>query len=120
MVDKEICEEIRRELEGARKAAAGGKAPLARVCARRAAGTAVRVWLAHNPREGWGSGMVACLQALAEDPKMPEEIRSSAAHLTARRQSFEETGDPAAPIDDAARIIVHLLGREALPPSSEQ
>jgi HEPN domain-containing protein len=96
---------VEDELNRARKARASGNEGQARVCARRAAGIAVRAWYRRRSEaEGPGDALKQ-LQRLQGDAAVPEAVREAARRLTARvdfdhRLPFEED-----PIQDAQRIV---------------
>ena len=74
--------EIRLELERAEAARAAGNEGRARVCARRAAGSAARDYLARHgvrPRTLYNA-----LEALAAFPRLAPDLRQAAVHLTTR------------------------------------
>jgi hypothetical protein len=79
-VKQKIAEELRRG-EAARKTGMEGRA---RVCARRAAGEAVREALAQRGRAVAGPSAVDMLAALREDPETSAEVRAAAERLLMR------------------------------------
>jgi hypothetical protein len=97
------------ELAGADAAWAGGNAGRARVCARRAAGMALKGWLATNPRDAYGTSFMHHLNALADDAAIPVAIREAAARLAARPKPPEGFAapppEPLTPMADARLIL---------------
>jgi hypothetical protein len=105
---KALAERIEAELVRARTARLQGNAGMARVCARRAAGLAIREWYRKRSRSGWGGDALKQLQRLQADALAPEAIRAAARRLATKvdmdhRLPFEED-----PIEDARGIIEHL------------
>ncbi len=76
--------EIRDELEKAQKARARGNEGQARVCARRAAGMAARLYLARRGEQFRSPSAYDLLQLVSEDLLLPADIRETAARLTLR------------------------------------
>ncbi len=96
-------DEIQKELNRARAAQQEGNAGMARVCARRAAGIAIR------KSKGQGGSAVEQLRGLARDESAPELIRQAAARLCATVQEDHTLPFDENPIQDAERIIGHFL-----------
>lgn len=76
--------QIQAELNKAEEARARGNEGRARVCARRAAGIAVRAYFAQRGRVARSPSAYDLLNLLAEDPTLPADLRQIAAHLTLR------------------------------------
>ena len=76
--------EIQMELENAELARAEGNVGRARVCARRAAGMAVRDYFARQGVRPRSSSAYELLRLVADDPAVPADLREYAAHLTLR------------------------------------
>ncbi len=98
-------EAVARELEDAVASAETGNEGRVRVCARRAAGTAISFWLQFHPRQGWSSDAVSQLRGLQDEESVSEEVRSAARRLSTRvTEKFIQpfTSDP---ISDARLII---------------
>ncbi len=75
------------ELDGARVAWDEGNAGKGRVCARRAAGMALKAWLVGDPRPAgpdYGRSFMHHLNALADDGQVETAVREAAARLAAR------------------------------------
>ncbi len=76
--------EINAELELAEQARRRGNEGQARVCARRAAGIAARVYLDQHGRGVRASSAYDVLRLLAKDPNLPPDLWQSAEYLTLR------------------------------------
>jgi hypothetical protein len=100
---------IEAELENAERARLAGNEGRARVCARRAAGSAARSYLARHGVRLRDTSVYAALHALAEFPALSPDLRIAALHLTTRL-----TWDFALPVDadliaDARKLIGGLI-----------
>jgi len=73
---------VEKELAQAHKARAMGNEGQARVCARRAAGIAIREWYKRRLGSGWHGDAVKQLQRLQADALAPEKVREAARRLT--------------------------------------
>lgn len=81
---------IAAELERARQARQAGNEGQARVCARRAAGAAVREHLRRQGRAPHTPSAYDLLRDLADRPDLPAEVSAAAAALTLRvTEEFE-------------------------------
>jgi hypothetical protein len=104
-----IAPESQVELDRARAALEEDNQGKARVCCRRAAGAAIRRWLARHPAPPeWGQTAIAQLRTIAGQESLPAPVRRAAARLstTVSREHtlpFDEN-----PIDDALTIIRHF------------
>ena len=99
---------VTAELQMAVNARSSGNEGKARVCARRAAGWAVRGW---RERRGIGNGGQSAhqhLQGAALDRKLPPHIRAAAAHLIMRIDENHELPIGADVLDDA-RVLVNFF-----------
>lgn len=101
---------IERELIQARQAQAEGNPGKARVCARRAAGLAIRAYYQRREGPGWGGDAMTQLKRLQADESVPEPVRQAAARLTTKVDlehtlPFEED-----PVEDARGIIRYWAG----------
>lgn len=102
---------IADELARGRAAQAAGNAGLARVCARRAAGRALKAWF--QARHGGLSGGDAArrgdaltqLKRLQAEPDAPEAVRAAAARLTTKVDFDHALPFPDDPLTDAGLII---------------
>ena len=97
--------EIAAELEKAERARLAGNEGMARVCARRAAGIAARAFLARHAVRLPDASAYKALQALAEFPGLPEELRNAAVHLTTRLTEAFSLPMDADLIADAHKLI---------------
>lgn len=110
-------DQVGPELEAAAVAWRGGNAGRGRVGARRAAGMALRGWLASSPREGYGTSFMHHLNALADDEALPLDLREAAWRLCGRptpEGGFQAPlpAERLTPVDDA-RLVVDWARREA-------
>lgn len=104
------AEKIEQELTQARRAREAGNEGQARVCARRAAGLAIKAWYQRRDGPGWGGDALTQLKRLQGDESVPEHIRQAAMRLTTKvdfehKLPFEEDA-----VEDARGIIVALAG----------
>ena len=76
--------EIDKEFEKAGQARARGNEGQARVCARRAAGIAVREYLTRRGVRPPSTSAYDLLNLLKEDPLIPADLKLIADHLTVR------------------------------------
>lgn len=77
-------EEIQAEFEKAEAARSGGKEGRARVCARRAAGIAVREYLLRQGIQPRSASAYDLLNMVRLDPQFSPQLRDIADHLTLR------------------------------------
>lgn len=98
-------EEIERELQFALEAQAEGNAGKARVCARRAAGLAIRAYYQRRDGAGWGGDAIAQLKRLQSDASAPEHVRAAAARLTTKVDFDHSLPFAEDPVADARGII---------------
>jgi mycoredoxin len=103
MIQKDI--NIEAELENAERARLAGNEGMARVCARRAAGTAALLFLTRQGVRLRDTSSYKALLALLEFPGLAPDLRMVALHLTARvTQAFTLPVD-ADLIADARKLI---------------
>jgi hypothetical protein len=103
--------EIQLELDRAQKALEENNEGMVRVCARRAAGAAIRQWLAGQARPpAWGPTAVTRLRAIAVDESAPEAIRAAARRLSATVERDHTLPFDEHPLDDARLIVAHFAG----------
>ena len=106
---EELLERAENELLGSKQAWKQGNAGKGRVCARRAAGMALRAWLLQEPNATYGSNFMHHLGALADDESHEISIRESAWRLAARGMPesgfIEPMPDPLVPATDARSIM---------------
>ena len=76
--------QIQTEFERAEVARARGNEGQARVCARRAAGIAIREYYARRGQSVRTPSAYDLLQLLAEEPHLSPDIKQAAAYLTLR------------------------------------
>lgn len=99
-------DQIESELQQAREAQLTGNPGLARVCARRAAGIAIRKWL------GQAGDAMKQLGRLQADQRMPENVREAARRLSTKVQLDHTLPFESDPIEDARVIIEYVDQRE--------
>ena len=75
---------LQAEFDRAEQARAKGNEGQARVCARRAAGIAIREYFARNGTRIPSASAVDLLNVLKEDPRLPAGLETIAEHLTMR------------------------------------
>jgi hypothetical protein len=95
-------DQIESELQQACEAQAAGKAGLARVCARRAAGMAIREW------SGKMGDAMKQLRLLQMATGLPENIREAARRLSTKVQLDHTLPFESDPIEDARKIIEYV------------
>lgn len=101
---------IADELARGREAQAAGNAGQARVCARRAAGLALKAWYQARDDVFWGGDALTQLLRLQAESAVPEAVRAAAARLTTKvdfDHALPFTDDP---LTDAALIIAYVQG----------
>ncbi|HUG34161.1 MAG TPA: hypothetical protein VMJ90_05290 [Anaerolineales bacterium] len=76
--------EIDSELEKAKQARARGNEGQARVCARRAAGIAIREYLTRKRIRPPSASAMDLLALIKDDPHLPPDLKLIADHLTLR------------------------------------
>ncbi len=103
-------EEIEAELRVGVQARAAGNAGLARTCARRAAGMAIRALEQSRPDRSLGSDFIRQLQAFSHDPEIPPDVRDAADRLQARLAP-DFSSPSTDPIADARRIVAFVRSR---------
>lgn len=98
-------ENIEAELERARSARQKGHEGQARVCARRAAGMAIREW------SGLSGDALKQLKRLQAEGVVPEQVREAARRLSTTVQLDHTLPFTDDPIEDAQKIIEYLTQR---------
>lgn len=97
--------DIQAELEKAERARLDGNAGRARVCARRAAGTAARRFLTRHGIPLRNASAYTALQALVQFPGLAPDLRIAAVHLTLRLAEDFTLPVEADLISDARKLI---------------
>lgn len=101
--------EIQRELDRAQKALEENNEGRVRVCARRAAGAAVRQWMSGRAQPpAWGQTAVNQLRALAVDSLAPESIQGAARRLSTTVERDHSLPFSEHPLEDARLIIEYF------------
>lgn len=102
-------ETIRAELENAAEARAKGNEGRARVCARRAAGIAIRDYLVRSGIRPPSASAYDLLNLLKEDPLLPPDLKAAAEYLTLRVTEEFELPVEADLIAESRRLCGWLL-----------
>ncbi|MFZ5911524.1 MAG: hypothetical protein ACOYYU_16040 [Chloroflexota bacterium] len=106
--------QLQHEFERAEAARARGNEGQARVCARRAAGIAIREYYARRGQTFRTPSAYDLLTLLGNDPRIPPELEQAAAYLTLRvTEEFRLPVDVDL-LDEARKLCEGLLG-ETLP-----
>ena len=101
-------EQIEKEFAAAREAREVGNDGRMRVCARRAAGLAIRWFLSKHERDGWGSDALRQLQHLKEDEFFPQEVRDAAMRLITKVSDKFTYAFATDPVEDATLIVRYI------------
>ena len=104
-----VLDEIAKEFSAARTALRERNEGRARVCARRAAGRAVALYLASSPHPAWGNDAMTQLRALAADAAFPDPVRVAALRLTTRIDTQFSGPAPADLLADAQAIVDYFI-----------
>ena len=108
--DMTYPDEIEKELKRGRQAKEEGNEGMARVCARRAAGVAIRLWKDKRGRDiKWGTSAMSQLKTMSLDESFPEAVRKAAERLTTQQQHDHAMPFDNDPLEDAGIVIEHLL-----------
>jgi hypothetical protein len=99
---------IESELTAAESAWASGNPGRARVCARRAAGWAIRGWYQRREGPGWAGDALKHLLRLQGDATVPLPVRQAAERLSTKvgldhRLPFDDD-----PLEDARKIVGYV------------
>lgn len=101
--------DIQLEMDRAAQARSDNDDGKVRVCCRRAAGAAIRRWLAaQSDPPAWGQMAVTQLRTLADAASVPAEVRRAAARLSTTVAADHTLPFADSPIDDALVIIRHF------------
>ena len=101
--------EINAELEKARQARTRGNEGRARVCARRAAGIAIREYLTQKGIHPPSTSAIDLLTLIKDDPHLSPDLKSIADHLTLRVTGEFKLPIQADLIAEAQYLCVELL-----------
>lgn len=101
---------LRQEFERAEAARTRGNEGQARVCARRAAGIAIREYLARRGQPVPGASAMDLLNQLKEEPALPEGIKPAVEHLTLRVTEEFKLPVDADLVAEARALCEALLG----------
>lgn len=106
--------QLQNEFERAEAARARGNEGQARVCARRAAGIAIREYYARRGQPPRTPSAYDLLALLGDDPHIPPHLKQAAAHLTLRVTEEFKLPVNVDLLDEARKLCEGLLG-ETLP-----
>lgn len=109
MTKERILARIEKEFATAAAAKKQGNDGMVRVCARRAAGTAISFWLQMHPGNRWGVDAMNQLRQLQADLAIPDDVRAAAMRLTMKITSSFTSPSSTDPITDSTIIIRYLL-----------
>ena len=112
MKKEEVVDAIEKEFKIAAEAQTAGNDGMMRVCARRAAGTAIGYWLATHREKHWGADAMNRLKNLQLDGSVPPQVQEAARRLTTKITEQFRSPFPTDPISDS-RIIIDFFLREA-------
>jgi hypothetical protein len=101
---------IAEEFAAAERAARQGNYGMVRVCARRAAGAAIRFWVEQKELAGWPPDAMSQLRALQLESSLPEEVRQAAERLSTRITQQFTSPFPTDPVRESMIIVDYLLG----------
>ena len=87
------------------RASAADNPGRARVCARRAAGWAIRAWYQQREGPGWGGDAMKQLHRLRADPAVPPALRAAAERLTTMVDPDHRLPFADDPLEDARGIV---------------
>jgi uncharacterized protein (UPF0147 family) len=101
--------DVASELTLAREALLVGQAGKARVCARRAAGWAIRAWYRRqDDDQSWDGDAMKQLGRLRDDARVPASVRQAAERLTTKVDKNHELPFVADPVEDAQHILAFV------------
>lgn len=104
--------QLENEFERAKAARERGNEGQARVCARRAAGIAIREYYARRGRPVRTPSAYDLLQLLAEESQLPSDLRRAAGYLTLRvTEEFKLPVDVDL-VDEARKLCESLLNQK--------
>lgn len=102
-------EHLAAEFERATSARQRGNEGQARVCARRAAGIAIREYLTRRGRRVTSASAYDLLNALKDDPHLPPDLKPVLEHLTVRVTEEFDLPVEADLVAEARRLCETLL-----------
>ncbi|MDL1891630.1 hypothetical protein FBQ87_01885 [Sphingobacteriales bacterium CHB3] len=103
--------EIEQELIAARQAGERSNEGMVRVCARRAAGLAIGLWLETQQGSNKPVDAMSRLKLVQSDDAFPQPIREAARRLTTKVTPEFISPFSTHPVDDATIIINYFLER---------
>ncbi len=102
-------DKLQKEFELAESARAGGNEGKARVCARRAAGIAIREYYARRGYHVRTPSAYDLLQMLTDEPQLSPELKRSATYLTLRVNKEFRLPVDVDLLDEARKLCDRLL-----------
>jgi len=106
-------DEIEKELKRGREAKKDGNEGMTRVCARRAAGVAIRLWKDKRGRDvKWGTSAMSQLKTMALEETFPEAVRHAAERLTTQQLPDHTMPFDNDPLEDAAIVVEYLINEQ--------
>ncbi len=104
-------DDIQKELSRARAALEEQNDGKARAGCRRAAGAAIRRWLARQPvPPQWGPTAIAQLRTIANLESVPAPVRHAAARLSTTVAKDHTLPFDNSPVEDALIVVRHFVG----------
>ena len=101
---------LQQEIDWAVEAWSVGNEGKARVCARRAAGLAIRYFFQNSDNHDYARDAVRALRRMVEDESVPETVRTAARRLAAKaKEEADRTTDP---VGDALIIVTYFFPKK--------
>jgi hypothetical protein len=111
----DLDQRIEAELKAAEAAQDAENDGRARVCARRAAGLAIRAWYQQQDGPAWSGDAMKQLVRMRVDAAVPPGVRQAAVRLTTKVDFDHLLPFDEDPIEDARQIIKFTEKRDARP-----
>lgn len=111
----DLDKRIEAELQAAEMAQEAANDGRARVCARRAAGLAIRAWYQQQEGPAWSGDAMKQLVRLRADAAVPPKVRQAAVRLTTKVDFDHTLPFDDDPVEDARSIIRYTERRMARP-----
>ena len=113
-------DEIAQEFAHAERAMASGNEGMARVCARRATGWSIQVWLNNKGIDLGTPSAFDYIQHMREQPDTPDKVMAVLDHMVAKAEHAEGSDEHVFPVDlntflDEARWLCEQMLGEPLP-----
>jgi hypothetical protein len=107
-----LHERIDSELKRAEEARAAGNEGQARVCARRAAGLAIRAYYQQQGAANWGGDAWTQLNRLKNDAAVPDAIRAMAVRLTTQVNHNHQLPFEEDVLEDARALVAFSSAKD--------